>query len=111
MRRYQGILSRTASAAGLFTGAKVMNYRHLFAASVALAACACCAPMAHAQGINVTVDGEVVPFSGQQPVERAGTILVPLRGVFEKLGATVGYDSSTKTIIAIQGPKTVTLKL
>ena len=57
-------------------------------AGVTLAICALTAP-AFAQGINVTVNGDLVPFTGQAPVERAGSVLVPLRGVFEKLGATV----------------------
>ncbi len=64
-----------------------------------------------AQNINVTVDGDVVGFPGQPPVQRFGTVLVPLRGVFEKLGATVMYDSATRTILANRGATTVSLKL
>lgn len=78
------------------------------AATVALAGLA--APV-QAQGINVTVDGDVVAFAGQRPVERFGTILVPLRGVFEKLGATVAYDGGSKTILAVKGQTTVSLRL
>src|SRR5262245_53668280 len=96
----------------IITGQTTMKTYFRFAAPVAaLAACVLWSPPAQAQGINVTVDGEVVNFSGQPPVERAGSVLVPLRGVFEKLGATVGYDPSSKTIIAVKGAKTVTLKL
>lgn len=75
---------------------------------------ALCLPgtMAQAQQpINVTVDGDVVAFAGQQPVEQFGSVLVPLRGVFEKLGATVAYDGGTRSILAVRGPTTVTLKL
>lgn len=68
--------------------------------------------MAHAQGpINVTVDGDVVAFGAQRPVEQFGTVLVPLRGVFEKLGATVAYDGGTKSILAVRGATNVSLKL
>lgn len=66
---------------------------------------------AQAQGINVTVNGDAVAFAGQQPVQRFGTVLVPLRGVFERLGANVQYESATKTIVAIKGPTTVSLRL
>ena len=47
---------------------------------------------AGAQTANVTVDvnGSPVAFD-QPPVERTGRIYVPLRGVFERLGATVVY--------------------
>jgi hypothetical protein len=61
--------------------------------------------------INVTVDGDVVPFAGQRPVQRFGTVLVPLRGVFEKLGANVAYDPPTKTILAVKGATSVSLAL
>lgn len=63
------------------------------------------------QSISVTVDGEVVPFAGQQPVQRFGTVLVPLRGVFEKLGANVAYDPASKSILAVKGATSVTLQL
>ncbi len=66
---------------------------------------------AAAQNINVTVDGDVVSFAGQQPVQRFGSVLVPLRGVFEKLGASVAYDGASKTILAIKGNTSVTLQI
>jgi hypothetical protein len=61
--------------------------------------------------IVVTVNGDPVVFASQPPVEQEGTILVPLRGVFEKLGATVQFSGSTKTITAVRGATTVTLRL
>jgi hypothetical protein len=66
---------------------------------------------AAAQNINVTVDGDVVSFKGQQPIQQFGSVLVPLRGVFEKLGATVAYDGATKTILAVKGSTSVTLRI
>ena len=58
--------------------------RTLLAFTVLIAA----AP-AYAQGISVTVNGESVPFPGQAPMQAPdGTILVPLRGIFEKLYIT-----------------------
>jgi hypothetical protein len=69
------------------------------------------APAQPQAAINVTVNGEAVPFPGQGPIQQGGTVLVPLRGVFEKLGATVQYEAPTKTIIAVKGATTVTLRL
>ena len=43
-----------------------------------------------AQGVNVVVNGATVTFD-QPPIERAGRVFVPLRGVFERLGASVVY--------------------
>ncbi len=47
------------------------------------------APFAQ-QYVNVVVNGGTVTFD-QPPVERAGRVFVPLRGVFERLGASVVY--------------------
>lgn len=40
--------------------------------------------------VSVVVNGQPVAFD-QPPVERAGRVFVPLRGVFERLGASVVY--------------------
>ncbi len=66
---------------------------------------------ANAQGINVTVNGDIVTFPGQVPVQRAGSVLVPLRGVFEKMGANVLFDNASKTIYAIKGATNISLQL
>jgi len=47
---------------------------------------------ADAQDVSVTVDGQATMFN-PSPIERAGRVFVPLRGVFERLGATVVYDN------------------
>ena len=47
------------------------------------------APIAAATA-NVVVNGATVTFD-QPPIERAGRVFVPLRGVFERLGASVVY--------------------
>jgi len=52
------------------------------------------------QDIRVLVDGDEIRFGDQQPIEKEGRILVPLRGVFQRLGATVNWDPSTQTITA-----------
>jgi hypothetical protein len=45
-----------------------------------------------ADGVSVVVDGSPVEFA-QPPVEQAGRVFVPLRGVFERLGASVVYQA------------------
>ena len=45
---------------------------------------------AGAQSVAIVVNGSPVTFD-QPPVERAGRVFVPLRGVFERLGASVVY--------------------
>ncbi|MBC7807595.1 MAG: copper amine oxidase N-terminal domain-containing protein [Akkermansiaceae bacterium] len=88
-----------------------MNTRN-FSGTVSMAALiAAIAGPVGAQGINVTVDGDIVAFGAQKPVQQFGNVLVPLRGVFERLGATVAYDGGTKSILAVRGATTVQLKL
>ena len=71
-----------------------------------------CSRIALAQGnIAVTVNGEPVNFSGQPPVQQNGRLLVPLRGVLEKIGATVRYSGPTKTIQAAKGDTNIQLVL
>lgn len=60
-------------------------------------------------GPQVTVNGQSVAFAGQPPVEQAGRVLVPLRGVLERIGAFVQYDAQTKTITAFKGATRMTL--
>lgn len=53
-----------------------------------------------AQGTaSVAVNGQMLSFD-QPPIIQQGRVLVPLRGIFEHLGATVVYDPMTKEINA-----------
>jgi len=84
---------------------------HLFIAIVALAAAAGldAAALAPASAqVAVTVNGRNVDFE-PAPIERAGRVFVPLRGVFERLGASVVYANGT--INATRGPLTVSLQI
>ncbi len=60
--------------------------------------------------IRVYVDGQLVNFDVPPNVIQ-GRVLVPLRGVFERLGATVDYDGHTQHIVAVRGEQTVELTL
>jgi len=61
--------------------------------------------------ISVVVNGNAVNFSGTAPMEQQGSVLVPLRGVFEAMGASVDYNAATRTINAKKGSSYVVLPL
>jgi hypothetical protein len=64
---------------------------------------------AGAQGmIRVFIDGRPASFD-VPPTIIQGRVLVPLRGIFEQMGATVDYDAATQHIVAIRGGQTVEL--
>jgi hypothetical protein len=57
---------------------------------------------------TVTVNGQQL-YLNPGPIERAGRVLVPLRGIFERLGASVVYSAGT--INATKGGTTVSLQI
>jgi len=60
--------------------------------------------------VKVFVDGNPVYFD-QAPVMANGRVLVPLRGVFERLGATVTWDPTSQTVLAQSGTTSVSLRI
>lgn len=68
-------------------GLLVMVLLLLFSASMAAAA------------ISVDVNGNPLTFN-VPPVKVGDRVMVPLRGIFEALGATVNWDGATRTITA-----------
>jgi hypothetical protein len=62
------------------------------------------------QPITVFIQGEELSFD-QPPIIKGGRTLVPVRAIFENLGATVSYDSKTKVVKAIRNDKTIIIKL
>jgi hypothetical protein len=61
--------------------------------------------------IKVTIDDELVKFPDTQPMMVASKVLVPMRGVFEKMGATLTWDQQTKTVTADRGTHHVMLQM
>jgi hypothetical protein len=57
-------------------------------------ACSCAAPTLAQNGISIIVNGQQMNFV-QPPIEQAGRVYVPLRGIFEQLGASVVYQNGT----------------
>lgn len=60
--------------------------------------------------IKVQVDQQDLSFD-QPPIEKSGRVLVPLRTIFETLGATVSWDAKTQTVTATKGDKVITIKI
>lgn len=56
-----------------------------------------------AQSIKVVVNGSELAFEGTQPQVFHGRVLVPLRSVFEELGANVRYSPYVKAVVAEKG--------
>jgi len=61
-----------------------------------------------AAAVTIIVNGQQVQFD-QPPIERSGRVFVPLRGVFERLGASVVYDNGV--INATGNGRTVQLRI
>ena len=60
--------------------------------------------------IKVVINGENLNMD-QPPVLTEGRTLVPLRAIFEALGAKVEWDDSTKTATGVLGATTVSLQI
>lgn len=63
-----------------------------------------------AQPIRVELDGRQLSFD-QPPVRIGGSLVVPLRGIFEALQAEVNYSRATRSIRANKGNTVVELTL
>lgn len=59
----------------------------------------------------VRVNGEEVAFEDQQPIAKENRTLVPLRGVFEKMGAKVNWDQAKNTVTVNKDGKDIVLTL
>jgi|GEM_PF-4508985 len=60
--------------------------------------------------IQVLLDGNKVAFD-QPPILDNGRTLVPLRAIFEALGAAVYWNESSKTVTATKGSSVVVMKI
>ncbi len=64
---------------------------------------------AAAQAVAVVVDGQVIAFD-RPPAVIAGRLLIPLRGVFERLGAQVEWYPDPGRVVARHGATVVVLQ-
>lgn len=67
-------------------------------------------PAAAAGEISVVVDGKKLSFD-QPPIARNGRTLVPLRAIFEALGADVEWVQESQSIVAQRGSTIIVMRL
>ncbi len=60
---------------------------------------------------TVILDGEQLIFTDAQPIIEDGRTLVPLRSIFESMGATVTWNQDSQTATAVKGNTTVILPI
>ena len=60
--------------------------------------------------VTVEIDGKVLEFD-QPPIIDNGRTLVPVRKIFEELGATVDYDGATQTVISRKGDLIIVMQI
>ncbi len=60
--------------------------------------------------INVTIDGKVQNYD-VMPVIENGRTLVPMRGIFEALGAEINWDDASKTVTGTKGETKIILQI
>lgn len=65
---------------------------------------------AYEKGISVVLDGKKIEFDVQPQIIGDRT-MVPLRAIFEALGATVDWDGDTQTVTSVKGNKTIILSV
>ncbi|MCA1594809.1 MAG: hypothetical protein LC772_00055, partial [Chloroflexi bacterium] len=61
--------------------------------------------------IHVRIDGQPLRFADQRPMEVDNRVLVPLRGVFEGLGANVDWNPANQTVTGRRAGTTVRLRV
>lgn len=66
---------------------------------------------ANGQQIQATVNGTPVVFSDVQPMMVNQRVMVPLRGVFEHMGADVDWNAATQTVTAKTADRAVSLRI
>ncbi|WP_273225555.1 copper amine oxidase N-terminal domain-containing protein [Geosporobacter ferrireducens] len=61
--------------------------------------------------INVKVDNISLVFEDQDPIIIDGRTLVPMRKIFETLGATIDWDGTTSTVTAVKEDIKIVIKI
>jgi|GEM_PF-6650611 len=72
-----------------------------------------CSVTLYASEITVLVNGKAVEFdpADQQPVIINDRVLVPMRAIFEAMGANVDWESHTRTAVAIKPEVRVEMRI
>lgn len=59
--------------------------------------------------IGLSIDGMDIAFGNARPINENGHLLVPMRSVFEALGARLRYNPGSRQIVATRGDQTISL--
>lgn len=68
------------------------------------------ANLTFAAGITVYLNGQVQAYD-PAPVIQKGTTIVPMRAIFEQLGAIIDWDDRTRTVTAARGETLISLSV
>ncbi|MEK4109657.1 spore coat protein H [Paenibacillus sp. DS2363] len=61
--------------------------------------------------ITVTLDGKLITFPDQDPLQQSGRVMVPVNAILEAMGAEVTWDKTEKTVTAVLNDQTLVLKI
>ncbi|MET1171611.1 CotH kinase family protein [Paenibacillus amylolyticus] len=61
--------------------------------------------------ITVTLDGKLITFPDQDPLQQSGRVMVPVNAILEAMGAEVTWDKTAKTVTAVLNDQTLVLKI
>lgn len=61
--------------------------------------------------LTVQLDGQTMTFTDAQPQMKDSRTFLPVRALFEAMGAEVSYDAETCVVTAVRGDRTVTMTL
>lgn len=93
---------------------------HMLALALTLVTLMACGSAMAAEGdvlplsptaISVQLNGEALAFTDAAPVAQDGRTFLPVRAVFEAMGAEVSYDGETKQVSASRDDTTVVMTL
>lgn len=66
--------------------------------------------VAAAQEVNVSLNGELIDFETANPVVKDSRTLIPLRGLFEKMGYDIDWEPKTKAAILTRDGNTISIR-
>lgn len=61
--------------------------------------------------ITVTLDGKLITFPDQDPLQQSGRVMVPVNAILEAMDAEVTWDKAAKTVTAVLNDQTLVLKI
>ncbi|MGN1319021.1 MAG: copper amine oxidase N-terminal domain-containing protein [Lachnospirales bacterium] len=62
------------------------------------------------KNVSVTLNGELVEFDNAYPTVVNNRTLIPLRGLFEKMGYEIGWDANLKAAILTKGGSKISIR-